>query len=84
MLLSRAVMVLPVPTTSFSKSRQVQQGSFHSMMLFTFAELFLTNKMHITFKCQPVEVNTGSRITNDFMGILFWKLETTLVDKFCS
>lgn len=84
MLLSRAFMVLPVPTTSFVKSRHVQYGSLHSIMPFILAELSLINRMHIHFKCQPAGVKTGRRITYGFMGISFWKLEAILVNKFCS
>lgn len=47
-----------------------------NITLFTLAELFLINTMHINFKYQPTGVNIGSRISYVFMGISFgsWRL----------
>lgn len=66
----------PSSNNILCKKQKAHQGNLHSILLFTIAELFLINKMHIHFKCQPIRVHTESRISYAFMGISFgsWKL----------
>lgn len=61
----------PSSNNILCKKQKVHQSNLHSTLLFTFAELFLINKMHIHFKCQPIGVHTESRISYAFVGISF-------------
>lgn len=65
----------PSSNNILCKKQKAHQSNLHSILFFTFAELFLINKMHIYFKGQPIRVHTESRISYVFMGISFgsWK-----------